>query len=165
MAKYNDVIDLYEKYHYIGAGVAKFYIGCYYDNKLIACASIKKPTRQSSGDWEISRMVCNYNYKVHGLWSYILKWITNNKLISGKLITFSDNRLFNGKVYNKMGFCKDKDIKPDYYWTDNNKRYHKSALRKTNVEKKTGLTEIQLRHNQGFKRIFDYGKIKWSMVI
>jgi hypothetical protein len=64
-----------------------------------------------------------------------------------------------------MGFTIERHVKPDYYWCKDGKRYHKSALRKTKEEKQTGLTEYQLRESQGYHRIYDLGKIKWSMHI
>ena len=160
-----DIKLFYEKYHYQGYAISTHNIGVFHKDKLIACMSIKRPTRQNSGDWEISRMACSYDYRIHGIWSYLIKWIISNKLLSGKLITFSDNRLMIGKVYELMGFKNIGDIKPDYYWVKGNKRYHKSALRKRGIEKQSGLTETNLRTMQGYNKIYDLGKIKWEIVI
>lgn len=160
-----ETTQLYETYHYIGKCPSTYNIGTYYNNTLIACMSIKHPSRQLSGDWEISRMVCNHNYNIPGLWSYLLKWIKENKLINGKLITFSDNRISDGNVYNKMGMVKIGNVKPDYYWVKSNKRYHKSSLRKKGTEKTSGITESNLRYTQGYSKIWDYGKIKWEIII
>lgn len=159
------VLEIYNKFHYIGACNSTYNIGIHYNNILIASISIKHPSRQKSGDYEISRMVCNYDYRVHGLWSYVLRWIRENDLISGKLITFSDNRISNGEVYSKMGMEKDGTVRPDYYWVKNGRRYHKSSLRKNQHEKKLNKTETELRHKQGYHKIWDYGKIKWSTTI
>jgi hypothetical protein len=160
-----DVKDFYESYHYQGSCISKFNIGVFYGDTLISCMSIKNPTRQNSGDWEISRMASKSDFKVHGIWSYLIKWIKTNNLISGKLITFSDNRLMTGEVYNIMGFKHVSDVKPDYYWAKGNRRYHKSALRKTNEEKLTGKTESELRMKQGYYKVYDLGKKKWELIL
>jgi hypothetical protein len=161
----DEISDLYEKYHYIGKCISSYNIGVFYKDTLVAGMSLRNPVRQNSGNHEISRMVSNFDYKIYGLWSYLLDWTKNNKIISGKLITFSDNRLSDGNVYQKMGFTKEKEIKPDYYWYSNKKRIHKSTLRKTESEKLTGKTESELRNEQGYSKIYDVGKIKWSICI
>ena len=157
--------NFYNIYHYIGGVISKFHIGVFYNNELLASMSFRKPVRQNSGDWEISRMASCYNYHVHGVWSYLLQWAKANLPISGKLISYSDNRLFGGNVYEKIGFNKEHDVAPDYYWIKDNIRHHKSALRKTKAEKTTGQTEDQLRTNEGYYKLWDLGKTKWSMVI
>jgi len=158
---YKHVKDLYEKYHYIGKCNAQHHIGVHYGEQLVAALSISKPTRQSKHDWEIVRMVSHPNYKVHGLWSYLMKWITSNNLVSGSIVSFSDNRLSDGNVYKIMGFDFDGDVKPDYSWCKNGKRFHKSSLRKTEAEKLQNKTESELRYVQGYSKIWDCGKIRW----
>jgi hypothetical protein len=160
-----DVQDFYEKFHYQGYVNSTYNIGVVYNGKLIACMSIKRPTRQKSGDWEVSRMACNYEYRIHGIWSYLIKWIRYKGFVSGRIISFSDNRLMTGKVYAKMGFNKVGSVKPDYYWVKSDKRYHKSGLRKTGFEKESGLTEVQIRTSQGYHRVYDLGKTKWELIL
>lgn len=167
LVKYREIKDLYNQYHYIGGEhlSAKYHIGVFYSGDLIAGLSIGKPSRQNSGDWEIARMVCNSDYHVHGLWSYLIKWVCRNLSIAGKLVTFSDNRLASGDVYKKMGFKKEHQIRPDYFWVKGAKRYHKSGLRKTKEEKLIGKTEAELRREQGYHQIRDCGKTKWALIL
>ncbi len=77
------------------------------------------------------------------------------------IVSFSENRLFNGSVYEKIGFRHDGDIRPDYCWTNGYKRFHKSGLRKKGSEKGSGLTERELREAQGLRKIWDLGKKRW----
>ena len=160
-----DPKEFYNKYHYIGYTISKYHIGAFYNNELLACMSIRRPIRQNSGDWEISRMTGHPNYHIHGIWSYILQWSIKYLFLQGEIISYSDKRLFSGGVYEKMGFHKDHEVAPDYYWIKDRVRYHKSSLRKTEDEKLTGLTEDQLRIKEGYYKLWDFGKIKWSMVI
>lgn len=152
----------YDKFHIQGRCNSKYHIGVFYKNQLIACMSIRTPFRPNSGDWEISRMASNFKYQVHGIWSYLLKWVLTNKLIHGKLITFSDNRLFNGNVYEKIGMTKVGKIRSDYYWTKGMSRFNKSSLRKPDDSDKT---EFELRSSEGYHRIWDLGKTKWEIYI
>lgn len=157
--------EFYTKFHYIGKIDAKWHIGAFYDNKLIACMAIKRPGRQASGDWELARMASDRNYHIHGIWSYMLRWLATQKLISGKLVTFSDNRLFGGAVYQKMGFEFERDVPPTHYWVRDGIRYSKSSLRKSDQERASGYTESQLRTAQGYNRVWDIGKKKWTITL
>jgi hypothetical protein len=102
-------------------------------------------------------------FRIHGVWSKVLQIFKDNYSFKS-IVSFSDNRLFSGGVYAKMGFVKDGDVRQDYYWVKGSKRHHKSALRKTEEEKKTGKTEIELREAQGYKRIWDVGKTRWVYI-
>ncbi len=162
---HNEASKFYDLWHYAGGMIATYNIGVFLGDLLIACMSIRRPSRQLSGDWEISRMAKNLNYKAYGIWSYLIKWIKDNNIVSGKLVTFSDNRLFDGHMYEKIGFKYDYDVKPSYYWVMDGVRYNKSSLRKTAAEIDSGLTEVQLRVAQGYHKIIDAGKKKWTMFL
>jgi Probable Zinc-ribbon domain len=153
--------QFYSKYHYIGACKAPINYAVYYGDQIIGCASFKKPSRQTiKHKWELARMVSHPDYRVHGIWSKILKLFCK-EYKPESIISFSDNRLFTGLVYDKLGFKMDGAVPPDYYWVKGIRRYHKSALRRTESEKETGLTETELRINQGYRKIYDLGKTRW----
>jgi len=145
----------YDMYHYMGGVPASYNIGVFAYGNLSACLSIRKPSGiNCKDDWEISRMARNPAIKIHGIWSYLMKWIKSNKLINGSLITFSDNRLFDGKVYEHMRMQKIKDVPPTYCWMRNGIRYHR----------RRDQSESELISN-GYKKVHDIGKKKWQIVI
>jgi hypothetical protein len=74
------------------------------------------------------------------------------------IVSFSDNRLFTGKVYGKLGFKFDGEVKPDYYWVKGRRRFNKSGLRKPPG---TTQTENELRTSQGYAKLWDLGKKRW----
>lgn len=151
---------IYDKFHYIGRAKAPINYGIFLDGELIGACSFKRPTRQSSHDWELIRMVMNPAYRVHGVFAKTIKrFLVDHNPKS--IVSFSDNRLFSGEVYKHLGFKFDGKVPPDYYWAKSDKRYHKSGLRKTEAEKTTGKTEIELREAQGYNRIWDLGKKRW----
>lgn len=150
----------YESFHYIGKAKAKINYGVFYDSELIGCSSFKNPTRQSTHKWELVRMASNPAFKVHGIWSKIMG-VFSREYPSPTIVSFSDNRLFTGGVYEKIGFSFDGIIPADYYWCRDLKRSHKSGLRKKGEERTGELTEIQLRTAQGYHRVWDLGKKRW----
>ena len=159
-----DADPFYEQHHYIGACKAKINYGVFYQNQLIACASFKRPTRQSSHDWELVRMTSHPNFRIHGIWSKLIKqFVEDHKPKS--VVSFSDNRLFTGSVYEKIGFKFDGNVDPDYYWCKGQRRFHKSGLRKTEEEKLSGKIEAELREAQGYRKIWDLGKKRWIFQI
>lgn len=147
----------YEEFHYIGGCNTKINYGVFLGDKLIACCSFKRPTRQSKYDWELVRMASDSQFRVHGIWSKILKQFVSESDPTS-VVSFSDNRLFTGQTYEKMGFTFDGDVQLDYYWWKNKRRYHKSAMRKPKGEIRT---ETELRQAQGFAKIWDLGKKRW----
>lgn len=152
--------NFFKKYHYIGAARALVNYGVFFESKLVACCSFSRPTRQSKHDWELVRMSSHPNFRVHGIWSKVFKKFVR-EYGPNSVVSFSDNRLFDGRVYEKIGFELDGHVRSDYYWVKGNKRHHKSKLRKTREEKLTGKTESQLRTAQGYRQIWDLGKKRW----
>ena len=149
--------EFLDKFHYIGSGRARLHYGAYLDEKLIAVASFSVPTRQSKHPWELTRMAGDSEFRVHGVWSKILKKFVNDESPSS-IVSFSDNRLFDGGVYQTIGFKLDGAVRPDYWWTKGKKRFHKSGLRKKPGE--IG-TETELRMYQGYRKVWDLGKKRW----
>ena len=156
---------LLDNYHIQGNRNSKINIGAFYENELVATISLDKPSRQNSGDYEISRMCADPRYKIHGIWSKFLDFIKQNNVVSGKLYTFSDNRFSDGNVYKNMGFSLEKEIKSDYYWIKDGYRYHKSKMRKNDFIKSLNLTESEYWKQEGYNKIYDLGKKKWIINI
>lgn len=161
----NDIKNFLNKHHYIGGkGGFQHVWKCYYQDKLVAVLVVGSPTRQKIAEvYELRRICLHSSYRCYGLWSFLLKNFVKPKLSPATLTSFSDNRRDVGNLYQKIGFKKIKMIRPDYYWIKGQKRYHKSNLKKTVEERKTGKTEKQLREAQGYYRLWDCGKIKWSI--
>jgi hypothetical protein len=147
----------YEKFHYIGGCKSSVNYGVFFEQQLVACCSFKKPTRQSKYDWELVRMASDPGLRVHGIWSKILKRFIS-EFNPKSIVSFSDNRLFDGGVYSRIGFLLDGDVKPSRYWWKGKRRFHQSAMRKPRGETRT---ETELRRSQGFNEIWDLGKKRW----
>lgn len=94
-------------------------------------------------------------------------------IYSGRtLVTYSDDRLFSGEGYSKVGFVKLYTSSPDYYYvtSSNDTRLHKSNLQKSRIASKFGIvnpsaTEKELTRSLGYYRIYDAGKSKWSLTL
>ena len=150
LINHKEADEFYDQFHYIGACEAKINYGAYYQDKLVACISFKFLIEQSKYQWEFIRMASDPLYKINDIWSKLLEqFIFEYKPTS--IVSFSDNRLFSGEVYEKIGFKLDGEIPPDYYWTKGNKR-----LMKTKKEQEFIL--------YGYKKIWDLGKKCWFLL-
>src|SRR5271157_6339225 len=75
-----------------------------------------------------------------------------------KILTFSDNRFHTGEMYEKIGFKFEKELKPDYSYTNGKVRKSKYALRV-----KAGVDEVDNAAAMGWHRIWDSGKKRFSL--
>lgn len=82
-----------------------------------------------------------------------------------EVVSWSDNRWSEGDVYVKLGFTLEQELMPDYSYVKGSKRFSKQSLKKTPEERLSGLTEKQLRKEQGYSRIWDCGKKRWVYTI
>jgi hypothetical protein len=82
------------------------------------------------------------------------------KMGFNKMITFSDNRFHTGELYTKLGFTFEKEIPPEYYYTDSLVRKSKYTFRV-----KAGINEKAEAKAKGWYRIWDSGKRRFSLPI
>ena len=88
-----------------------------------------------------------------------------------EIVTFADKSVSDGSLYELLGFRYDGEIRPDYKYVVNGERKHKFGYRlkrfrnDTNLFYEDGLTEKQLADRNGLKRIWDCGKIRYTMKI
>lgn len=88
-----------------------------------------------------------------------------------EIVTFADKSVSDGSLYELLGFRYDGEIRPDYKYVVNGERKHKFGYRlkrfrnDPNLFYEDGLTEKQLADRNGLKRIWDCGKIRYTMKI
>jgi hypothetical protein len=75
-----------------------------------------------------------------------------------KMVTFSDNRFHTGELYTKLGFKFEKELKPDYGYTDYSTRRNKVKFRVS-----AGVSELETAQAKGWHRIWDSGKKRFSL--
>jgi hypothetical protein len=141
---------------------SKVAYGLYYNNELVGVITGGLHHRDNT-KFILDRLCFKTNYTVYGgsskLLNKLIEYAKNNGF--DKIISWSDNRWSNGKVYNKLGFIKENELFPDYQYVKDHKVISKQKLKLSKEEKKLNLTERELRKKQGYKRIWDCGKIKW----
>jgi hypothetical protein len=122
---------------------------------------------------ELIRFATNIDCSYPGLFSRMLKMFISVSKFKGKLISFSDNRHSNGKLYLTNGFILEHVSAPGYSYTnDFNKfesrlKYQKHKLQKIFKidEFDQSLSEWDIMQQYGYDRLWDAGQSKWIRYI
>jgi hypothetical protein len=155
--------------HIQGAVKSKVRIGLYYNNQLVSLMTFSKGRIIMGGkenEWELTRFVNLINHNVIGgaskLFNFFLK---NYKPI--KIISYSDIRLFDGKMYKNLGFKKIHQSPPNYWYVINDLRYYRFNFRKSILIKEgfdKNKTEKEIMFDRKIYRIYDCGNIRWEFL-
>jgi hypothetical protein len=142
--------------------------GLYYNGELVSFMSfggLRKSLGYDSkeGSYEMLRFCNKLNYNVVGGASKLFKHFikTNNPK---QIISYSDNRYFDGSLYERLGFEFIVDTKPNYFYVINHNRENRFKYRKDVLVKEgfdSNKTEKDIMRGRGFNRIWDCGNKKW----
>lgn len=148
-------------------------IGLYYNHELVACMAFGqwRSNRRNvdKRHWELTRYAC-HNTVVGGA-SKLFAFFAKMKL-ADKVTSYSDVRMFNGNMYEKLGFTKVHQTRPDYQYVNPSEikwRSHKSNFQKKHLVRKfpgcdiENKTEKQICEENGYYQIYDCGKIRWDI--
>jgi len=167
-----DAKDFYNNNHVQGNVTGCVVYSLYYRGQMVAAMSFSsfnsvRGQKKDDRFWELRRFatVC----KVPGGASRLLKAFLNDTPQCKEVISYSDNRLFSGGMYGKLGFELVSESGPDYKYTKNGKLLPKSRFKRSNLVKMKGFdfkpeeTELENCKRNGWWRVWDCGKKKWSL--
>lgn len=168
--KLSEVKDFYNKYHMQGAPYQGSLIYALYDqDEMVACMTFSKPSSErgntESGRYELLRYACKYSV-VGGASKLFKHFVKEHEPTS--VVSYSDDSMFSGKMYEVLGFKEVGKVEPDYKVIDGKVRKHKSAFRRSELIKRLGdkfdpeLSERENCHNNGLYRIYNSGLTKWE---
>lgn len=145
-------------------------LGLYYNNELVSLMTFSKGRIIMGGkknEWELNRFCNKINTNVIGSASKLLKsFIKTFK--PQKLISYSDIRIFDGKMYGKLNFNMISQSKPNYWYVIGNKRHYRFNFKKSNLIKEgydKNKTEKEIMFDRKIYRIYDCGNIRWELTI
>ena len=108
--------------------------------------------RSSGKELELSRFCIAQGINVVGGFSKILPHLPK------PIVTYSDNRVSDGKLYEVNGFKFDGFVKPTYEFMKNGERLSKRSL-----EAKVGTNDTQVYTSNGYYTLYDAGKKRWAL--
>lgn len=168
----NEAKAFYKLYHIQGTAVApqQVHLGLYKQDRLLGVMSF---TRRSSGrrllderSWELVRFASSVRIQ-GGAGKLFKEFLRRYK--PEEVISFSWTHLFDGGVYNRLGFSLDKVLPPDYTYVDPNRcrRLHKAGFQRSRLAARfPGVFDPELSEREncellGYYRIYDCGKKRW----
>lgn len=180
-ARQTEVVELARKeagtflstYHIQGDTTSSSYSGLRTENgtlvAVMAYANRESGRGKTRSDEQLEITRYASSVSVLGGFSKLLSHLKKAQPDLKHIYTFSDRRLFSGELYTKMGFTPVAMLPSDYFYVKNGKRVHKSLLQKSNFKSnkslvfEEGKTERELASLNNFFRVYDCGKVKWSL--
>ena len=160
--------DFLSTHHIQGSNnLGVIFFGLFYKNELIGVMSLGRHNRQIADNRIVLDRFCIANgIHVQGgaskLFKRCIEWAKLHKY--DEIVSFSDNRLTKGHIYEVLGFELEKNHKPDYCYVDTNnsyKRISKQSQKKSSSKCPEGMTEFEWADVRGLKKLWDKGKKRW----
>jgi uncharacterized Zn-finger protein len=155
-----------DEFHIQGASSGSLRVGIHHKEDLVAVAIFKR--RQSKGEYELVRYATSTNV-VGGL-GKILAYVIKNCGVE-EVVTFADNCVSEGGLYETLGFKKDGEIKPDYKYIVGSRRVHKFNYRlkrfksDPTLQYDSKMTESELAQLNNLLRVYDAGKTRYRLTL
>jgi hypothetical protein len=150
--------------HIQGYSQSSIKIGLFYNNELVSLMTFGYRHTNSKKEFELIRFCNKINVNVIGASSKIFNYFIK-KYNYYTIISYSDYSLFNGKMYENLGFIKKHLTEPNYFWVVNNIRHHRFNYNKQKLIKEgfdSSKTEVEIMHERGYYRIFGCGQWRWE---
>lgn len=148
------------------------YLGLHHAGELVAVMAFSASTshRGASADpgrVELRRFAATASVR-GGASKLFSAFLRDNPQVE-QVVSYSDNRLFNGAMYMRLGFAQELVNKPSYYYVTPGQtaRRAKATLQRKDLVKLLGesfradLTEADNAAMAGWYRLFDCGTTRW----
>ena len=165
--------EFLNKFHLQGADSSSVKLGAFYKDKLVSVMTFSRPSISKGSynkidTYELNRFCSDSSYLVIGIASKLFKYFTRNYEFK-YCFSFGDKRWSSGNVYKNLGFEKEYDTKPNYWYIIDGERKHRYNYRKSELNKKLKifnpeLSEYKNMLENGLDRIWDQGSVKWRYI-
>lgn len=165
----HDARSYLNEWHILGGEVTSSYrYGLKYNDEIVACMTFIKPRvakkhKHEQGVYELLRFAHKPNLQIVGGADKLLDWFLRQHdpiRIDGYIDRRFDSESSN--VFTGLGFVLIKSINKEFYYTDFVKRYNKYRFRKQK-DCPVGLTEEMYWAERGYYRIYDCGRLLYSL--
>lgn len=101
--------------HISGNAGCSVRLGLYYNDILVSAMTFGKPRYNKNNQYEMVRFCNKVNVNVVGGASKLFKYFINNHEVNS-VVSYSDLRLFSGKLYKELGFVWSHRSVPSYHY-------------------------------------------------
>mgnify|MGYP000399835129 CR=1 FL=1 len=150
--------------HIQGFANSSIKLGLYHNDILVSFMSFGSRNIGNKTEFELIRFCNILDTNVIGASSKLFKYFLKNYSYN-EIISYSDFRLFDGKMYETLGFTKIHLSVPEYYWVKGLKRYHRYNFKKHKLVEQgydINKTEVEIMHERGYNKIWGCGQVKWK---
>lgn len=134
--------------------------GLFLDEELISVMSFGNHHR-GGDDLVLNRFCSKDGVTVVGGASKLFKF-AQSVMNFDRCVSWSDNRWSWGNVYDTLGFKRDREYRPDYFYVaKNGKPMSKQQCTKSKLKAAENQTELERAHELGMSRVWDCGKVRW----
>ena len=162
--------EFLEKNHLQGSCNASYRYGLFFNNVLVCVMTFSKSRYNKEYDFELLRFCNLKGYNVIGGASKLLKHFRKHN--NGSIISYANRRWSNGNLYEKLGFTKISETKPNYFYFSLDEFFLQSRLhfQKHKLKNKLedfdqNLSECENMFNNGYRQIFDCGNLVYVLSI
>lgn len=142
-------------------------IGLFYKNELVSLMTFGYRKTNSKKEFELIRFCNKKNTFIVGGASKIFKYYIG-RYSPEFILSYADIGLFNGNLYENLGFKLKHITKPNYFWVVGGIRQHRWVYNKKNLEKMgydISKTECEIMKNNGYFRVFSCGQKRYEFRI
>jgi GNAT superfamily N-acetyltransferase len=157
-----------DRYHLQGANrLTQVCFGLFLQDELLGVMSLGRHHRMQTKKHRVllDRLCFQPEVQVVGGATKLLKvaveWAKEHGYL--EIVSFSDNRLSSGTVYEAMGFELEASLRRDYFYVRNGIRHSKQSQQKSATGCPPGTTEYEWAAQNGFVRSYDAGKKRWVL--
>lgn len=166
----SEIKGFMEENHIQGFANSKICVALKHNNEIVGAMTFGAHHRQNQLEGVVLNRLCfKSGITIQGGASKMLKFAIPKLKEMGysKIITWSDNAISTGNVYQQIGFTKDDDLGPDYFYSKAHTFKPKQSMTKKALLKMgaTGNTELEMARSLGYERVWDCGKTRWILNI
>ena len=151
--------------HLQGYAASRHNLGLYYNDQLVSLMTFGKPRFSNKYDWEMIRFCNRKGIRIIGGAGKLLHHFS--KKYNGTIVSYADRRIFDGNLYESLGFQKVSESAPNYRYFHNADptktlsriRCQKHKLSLLLKEFTILMSESQNMFNNGYRRIWDCGNL------
>ena len=108
------------------------------------------------------------DFFVIGSASKIFKYFLNKYNFKGTIVSYSDKSIFDGNLYEKLGFKNIHDTDPNYFWIVRGNREHRFKWNKKKLVKlgfDSNKSESDIMNSMGNYKIWSCGQKRYERII
>ncbi len=155
------ILEFYSQHHIQGSPNVRTtlqHYGLYHHDHLVAAMTKGRHPRNAS--LALTRYAVRPGYQILGGAEKLFRRMSLHEI--HPIISWSDNRWSEGRVYQKLGFQLCHQLPPDYAYVDKTQRVPKQRCTRTRLGAAPGQTEHARAIELNLYRIWDCGKRAWQ---